>query len=59
MLFAFGGGASMLVASIRSSLPMSLALGFIACSLAGWYLLIYLTILERRKRVCDSGPIPE
>ncbi|MGJ7548321.1 multidrug effflux MFS transporter [Pseudomonas alloputida] len=59
MLFAFGGGASMLVASMRNSLPMSLALGFIACSLGGWYLLIYLKGLERRQRVCDSGPIPK
>ncbi|HCV40673.1 MAG TPA: multidrug transporter CflA [Pseudomonas sp.] len=59
MLFASGGGASMLVASTRYSLPMSLALGFIACSLAGWYLLIYLNGLERRQRVCNSGPIPK
>ncbi|WP_060507951.1 MFS transporter [Pseudomonas sp. NBRC 111124] len=59
MLFAFGGGVSMLVASMKNSLPMSLALGFIACSLAGLYLLIYLKGLERRQRVCDSGPIPE
>lgn len=50
MLFAFGGGASMLVASVRSSLPMSLALGFIASSLAGWYLLVYLKGLERKSR---------
>ncbi|MFJ4066087.1 hypothetical protein ACIPW4_12400 [Pseudomonas sp. NPDC089996] len=56
---ASAGGASMLVASIRNSLPMSLALGFIACSLAGWYLLIYLKGLERCQRVCDSGPIPK
>ncbi|MFJ4349508.1 MFS transporter [Pseudomonas sp. NPDC089428] len=48
MLFAFGGGASMLVASISGSLPMSLALGFIASSLAGWYLLVYLKGLERK-----------
>ncbi|MEN5302791.1 MFS transporter [Pseudomonas sp. TWI628] len=57
MLFAFGGCASMLVASISGSLPMSLALGFVACSLTGWCLLIYLKGLERRQRVCDSGPI--
>ncbi|MGE8110516.1 MULTISPECIES: Bcr/CflA family efflux MFS transporter [Pseudomonas] len=57
MLFAFGGCASMLVASISGSLPMSLALGFVACSLTGWYLLIYLKGLERRQLVCDSGPV--
>jgi MFS transporter, DHA1 family, multidrug resistance protein len=55
MLFAFGGGISMLVASIRSSLPMSLALGFIASSLAGWYLLVYLKGLERKARVVAAS----
>nr|WP_306109980.1 MFS transporter [Pseudomonas sp. MN1F] len=54
MLFAFGGGASMLVASISGSLPMSLALGFIASSLAGWYLLVYLKGLERKARVAAA-----
>jgi DHA1 family bicyclomycin/chloramphenicol resistance-like MFS transporter len=55
MLFAFGGGASMLVASMRSSLPMSLALGFIASSVAGWYLLVYLKGLERKARVVAAS----
>ncbi|PVZ43800.1 MFS transporter [Pseudomonas sp. CC120222-01a] len=54
MLFAFGGGASMLVASISGSLPMSLALGFIASSLAGWYLLVYLKGLKRKARVAAA-----
>lgn len=54
MLFAFGGGVSMLVASISSSLPMSLALGFIASSFAGWYLLVYLQGLERKAQMAAA-----
>ncbi|MFJ4349235.1 MFS transporter [Pseudomonas sp. NPDC089401] len=47
LLFAFGGGISMLLASIENSLPLSLALGFIASSLVGCGLLVYLGGLER------------
>ncbi|WP_079227251.1 MFS transporter [Pseudomonas putida] len=54
ILFAFGGGASVLVASISGSLPMSLALGFIASSITGWYLLVYLKGLERKARVAEA-----
>jgi len=42
MLFAFGGAASMLLASVEEMLPMSLALSFIVSCLSGWLLLVYL-----------------
>ncbi|MGF6391993.1 MFS transporter [Pseudomonas plecoglossicida] len=42
MLFAFGGGVSMLLATVEAMLPMSLALIFVVACLSGWLLLAYL-----------------
>ena len=51
MLFAFGGAASMLLASVEEMLPMSLALSFVVSCLSGWLLLAYVSGLVSQAQV--------